>query len=118
MMSVNPFPHSFNFVHHFCTSALFQVTSGTPCDTAWSVDGRVCLQLTFSPRRRGSHTVDVRWRRLPVTGSPLHVNAVTAHAPDYAEDGCLRGINVVDSSNSAGHVTAAVLRGTSKVGAS
>ena len=86
-----------------------------PCDDSVTGGSQVCVELKFTSRHRGLHRVDVRWRGLPVTGSPFHVNVVTAHAPESAEDDRVQRIDAGSSDNSAGHITTAVLRRTSKV---
>ena len=77
------------------------------------IDGGVSVEVTFTPRRQGLHTVDVHWHSLPVTGSPFHV---TAHASE-SEDR-LQEINVVERESPVGHLTATVLLRTSTVSAS
>ena len=87
-----------------CQGHRFRTSAGTPCDVACSAN----VQLAFRPLRRGLYTVDVRWRRLPLTGNPFHVNAVAAHASEHAqEDIPVREKSVTDHSNPAA-VTAAV----------
>jgi len=85
-------------------------------DDGTAEDG-VCIQLRFTPRRAGLHTVDVHWRGLPVTGSPFSVTAV-AMRPSESEDGQLREINLVDDDGLTDDLTAAVLRRTSRVSSS
>ena len=93
----------------------------TPGDVVVTSDGcGTCLELRFTPLRHGLHLVDVRCGSLPVTGSPFYVVAVIAHSSrSEDDDGHLGQTSVVDGAcSSKGHLTAAVLRRTSKVGIS
>ena len=79
-----------------------------------TAESGVCIQLRFTPRRPGLHSVDVHWRGLPVTGSPFSVTALAMRASE-SEDGPLRQINLVDDDGLTDRLTASVLRRTSRV---